>query len=260
MPEFNMCEILSEATKLTPRTRESAFLYSRRLIKELAADEFPADDWDTLPDEAQQWVNQQIRATNENKQVEEVPGFQEYTERNQRFNKAGNGEEVKPTRVQRVRAVAAPPEEIEPEEEDEEPPPPPVRAKAVPVARAKVAAPVVAPVEEDEIDEEEDEPVPVKAKVGRPAKAKAPEVAKEEKEKGPRAYMTRKRPDGKPSAIIRIKEYLITEGHLTPNQIMQKLEHEGYTVSQTTVVSCKADFRATLSLLQDKGLLTQQML
>lgn len=261
MAEFNMCEILSEATKLSPRTRESAFLYSRRLIKELAADEFPADDWDTLPDEAQQWVNQQIRATNENKQVEEVPGFDEYTERTQRFNKAGNGEEVKaPQRVQRVRAVAPAPVE---EEEEEEPPPPRARAKAAPVARAKPVAPVAAPVEEDEVEvdvEEEDEPAPVKrGRPGRPPKAKAP-VEEEEKEKAPRAYMTRKRPDGKPSAIIRIKEMLIVEGHLTPNQIMQKLENEGYTVSQTTVVSCKADFRATLSILQEKGLLTHQML
>lgn len=266
MPEVNLCEVLSDVAKLTPRARESAFLYSRRLIKELAADEFPADDWDTLPDAAQQWVNQQIRATNENKQVEEVPGFDEYMNRTQRFNQAGNGEEVtKPQRVQRVRAVA--PAEVVPEEEEEEPPPPPRRGRPLSAERVKVAAPVAAPVEEDEpepVEEEDDEP-PVRATRGRPPKAKAvaaaPKPEKEqEKDKGPRAYMTRKRPDGKPSAIIRIKEYLITEGHLTPNQIMQKLEHEGYTVSQTTVVSCKADFRATLSLLQDKGLLTHQML
>jgi hypothetical protein len=244
MPAFNMCEVLSEATKLSPRVRESAFLYARRLIKELAADEFPADEWDTLPDEAQQWVNQQIRATNENKQVEEVPGFEEFIERIQRFNQAGNGEEVKPQRVQRVRAVA--PAEVEPEEEEEAPPP--RAARAAPVARAKAnPTPTVVPVEEDEEEEE-----PPKPKAAREKAPKQPGAA--------RAYMTRKRPDGKPSAIIRIKEFLIHDGHLTPNQIMEKLDAEGYTVSQTTVVSCKADFRATLSLLQEKGLLRQQML
>lgn len=244
MPEINMCEVLSEATKLSPRVRESAFLYSRRLIKELAADEFPADDWDTLPDEAQQWVNEQIRATNENKQVEEVPGFEEYIERQQRFNKAGNGEEVKPLRTQRVRAVA--PVEVEPDEVEEVPPPRAARATA---ARAKPVVTTVEPEPEPEPEPEDEEPV-------KPAR-----VAKAPKEpKGPRAYMTRKRPDGKPSAIIRIKEYLIGQMHLTPNQIMEKLDDEGYSVSQSTVVSCKADFRATLALLQEKGLLRQQML
>ncbi len=209
MSEFNMCEVLSNATKLTPKPRESAFAFSRRLIKELMVEEFPADEWDTLPDEAQQWVNEQIQATNRNQQVEEVPGYEEVVAAS-RFTSARhvpNGED------HQEEAVAQPVHDN---------------------------MPIVDP-EEFEPEEIEEEPAPVKPK-------------KLVKEKKP-AQSFKNRPDGKPSGIVRIKEYLIEDDSLSPGQIEEKLESEGYTISRSTVVSCKADFKATVALLRSKGLL-----
>jgi hypothetical protein len=215
MAEFNMCEVLSEATSLKPMQRETAFTFSRRLIKELSADDFSTDKWDSLPDEAQEWVNEQIRATNENKQIDEVPGFTEFTARPSRFRTAVDAVEAEPV----------------------------VNGEAV--------------IEEVEEEEEEVEEVKKPTRRVRATTPKEPKEAKEPSE--PRNYRTRKNPDGKPSAIMRLKELLIENGSLTPNQLMQVLEDEGYKISQTTVISCKADFRATVSVLQRHGLMNVEL-
>lgn len=78
MYEFNMAEVLAEAAKLKPKVQEGADSFTKKLIKILAADNLPQDAWDTLSDDAQVWVNNQIRLTNHNKKVELVPGYDEY--------------------------------------------------------------------------------------------------------------------------------------------------------------------------------------
>lgn len=217
MPDFNMCEALSEATDLKPNSRENAFEFTRRLMKVLSADDFSTDKWDALPDEAQEWVNEQIRATNENKQVTEVPGFSDFFAA------------MYPSRFRTAAAVEA-----------ETP-----AQTAVANGEAEV---------EEEEEEEEEKVVEAKPKRVRAVTPKEPAEAKE------RTYRQRKSPDGKPSAIMRLKEFLIENGTLTPNQLMQMLEGEGYRVSQSTVISCKADFRATVSILQKHGLMNVELI
>jgi len=216
MTDFNMCEVLSEATDLKPNSRENAFEFTRRLMKVLSADDFSTDKWDALPDEAQEWVNEQIRYTNENKQVTEVPGYVDF------FSS------VYPSRFKTATETVV---ETQP-------------AATVANGEAEVE-------EEEEVEEVEEEEVVAKEK---PKRAK---VATDPKE---RTYRQRKSPDGKPSAIMRLKEMLIEDGTLTPNHLMQKLESEGYRVSQSTVISCKADFRATVSVLQRHGLMNVELI
>lgn len=221
MTEFNMCEVLSTATKLAPKPKESGFLYTRRLIKELAAEDFPADEWDTLPAEAQEWVNQQIGATNKNQQVDEVPGFEDYKE-GTRFTSAKRSPRA---------SLNGDADKHETEEEVEE-------ETAEEVEVLQTAEHVAEPVEDVEEDGEAEAVVKPKRI------AKVPQGS------------FKKRTDGKPSGIVRIKELLIEDVSLTPAQIMERLVAEEYKLSQTTVISCKADFKATVALLKSKGLLT----
>ncbi len=166
MYDYNLCAVLSNAAHVNPKHNESASSFTKRLLVALAADDFPSDDWETLPDDAQQWVNEQIRAKNERKEIEEVPGYEEHHD----------------------------------------------------------------------------------------ATALAPKPKANGAERGSRT----KHPSGV-SAVARMKELLLADMQLTPNQLHQKLESEDYTCSQSTVISVKADFKATLKFLQDKGLLAQNL-
>lgn len=161
-----LAQELSKATKLNPKNNESAKSFTGRLIKVLADDEFP--DWDTLTDEAQEWVNLQIRATHDHKDVEEVPGYDDLLE------------DVMTT-----------------------PKPTKINGDAVKSIRTK-------------------------------------------------------HPSGV-SAVARVKELLLDDMQLTPNQLSQKLESEGYHCAQSTVISVKADFKSTLLFLQSKGVLTHSI-
>lgn len=89
---------------------------------------------------------------------------------------------------------------------------------------------------------EEDEPAP-KPKAARAKKPKAAAPS-----------------DGKPSAIFRIREMLLDDFSLTPNEILERLKTEGYReLSRLTATSVKADFRTTLKFLQDKKLMTREV-
>lgn len=168
MSDDNLAEVLSKATKLTPKNNESAKSFTGRIIKVLAGDDFPTDDWDSLTDDVQEWVNEQIRAQHENKDVEEVPGYDDFLEDVMTTPKPTkiNGSEVKSLRT--------------------------------------------------------------------------------------------KHPSGV-SAVARLKELLLDDMQLTPGQLHQKLESEGYSCANSTVISVKADFKSTLLFLQSKGLLTQNL-
>jgi predicted metal-dependent hydrolase len=200
MSDYSFTEALSNAAKIKPTRNEAAEAFSKRIVQVLAADDFPEDDWEALPDEAQQWVNEQIRATNERKEISPVPGYDEFYEHN-----------YTPTR--RFKSVMES-TSTEPEQENE-------------------------PAPLNVFDEEEAAPKP-----------KAVRAKKAPKANG----------DGRPNAIFRIREMLLDDFSLTPNEILERLKTEGYReLSRLTATSVKADFRTTLKFLQDKHLMVREI-
>lgn len=210
MSDYSVCEALSNAAKLRPTKNETAVAYSKRIVQALASDDFPEDDWEALPDEAQQWVNEQIRATNERKDITPLAHYDEFYEHSY----------TPPTR--RFKSVidndTTTPEATPPVEE--------------------------APVEQPLFNAEE-----VSA---RKETASAPP---------PRVKRSRVQSDPtKPNAIVRIREMLLEDFSLTPNEILERLKTEGYReLSRLTATSVKADFRTTLKFLQEKNLMSREV-
>jgi hypothetical protein len=109
MLEYNMSEVLSKAAKITPNRNESALSFSKRIVKALADENFPEDEWDALPDDAQTWVNEQIRATNERKEIVILADYEEFNgpiQRDTRFKATQQGVR-RNTEVSREKGVNA---------------------------------------------------------------------------------------------------------------------------------------------------------
>lgn len=203
MTSLNVVEALSNAAKIKPTRNETAEAFSKRIVQVLAADEFPEDDWEALPDEAQQWINEQIRATNERKEIAPLEAYDEFYQHNY-------------TPTKRFKSVMDQSNGAEHSEEN--------------VSEESASYNVF---------EEESAPKPKATRA-----AKKPKAAS----------------DGKPSAIFRIREMLLDDFSLTPNEILERLKTEGYReLSRLTATSVKADFRTTLKFLQDKKLMTREV-
>jgi hypothetical protein len=204
MTPLNVCEALSNAAKIKPTKNETAEAFSKRIVQVLAADEFPEDEWEALPDEAQQWINEQIRATNERKEIAPLDAYDEFYEHNY-------------TPTKRFKSVM--------EQSDSG------NGATQHVSEESAALNVF---------EEEEKP-----------KAKP---------RGAAAKKSKAAGDGRPNAIFRIREMLLEDFSLTPNEILERLKTEGYReLSRLTATSVKADFRTTLKFLQDKHLMNREI-
>jgi len=166
---------LVKVTGVTAKAKEGRQAYLVRLVA--AVSDLSEDDWGTLTDESQDFINEAITAIKA-----EEPVVDPEVEAEPEPVKA-KAKTARPKRVAEEQADAEEEEEEADEEEEEESEPEPVKAKRG--RKPKKAEPEEEEEEEadeEEEEEEEAEPEPVKAKRGRPAKAKKAEPEEEEEE------------------------------------------------------------------------------
>lgn len=229
---------LKVATKVKPKKGENRQDYLTRLADSVH-NKMDEDEWESLSNEAQLWANNAAKATNSKKDLPEFDGSDD----DEPDDESDEDEEAE--------------EEEESEETDEE------------------------ETDEEDTDEEE-EPAPAKrgrpkgkGKAGKAAakgkaksakgKSKAVEADEEDKPRKKRTAKVETRPAGakvtkgpRGSGIkIKIKKFLLKDPKMPAEQIMERLSKGGGSPSETTVRAIRAEFRHTLKLLVEEGIIEE---
>lgn len=274
-------EELSEATGVTKEESESKNKYLSRLLR--SCSKLPDEMWDSLSNEAQQWVNDGIEAMTSKVDIPDFPGQEAGT-----FG--GEGEEPEEATEQ----VSDEPEEIEEVLAEAEPEPiveapvkrGPGRPRKHPLPEAASTEPPVkrkrgrprknplpeaapeAPKVKQEITVQNEEPV--KRKRGRPPKVRV--AGAELPKTGPRAAPTIEAPpvDDSADELVLInrnrekstsggpefyRELVVTHPNMSRDQLRAICIKQGYEVQPGTANSIYYEARKLLELLQRKKML-----
>lgn len=249
MPKNKIETELMDATALKRKVAEKPQLWMTRLIK--AVQDLPEDEWDKISEPAQLWVNGGAKAIKGEKEVPAFPGEEpEEDEEDAKPARRGRAaaaavdeeeEEEKPSRKSSRRAAAA-----EEEEEEEKP-----------ARRGRAAA----------VEEEEEEEKPARRSTRRAARDEDEEEEKparrgraardedEDEDKPKKAAV--KRGDGevrKVGAQTQIKKMLAKKPSLSTEELLERLEKQGYHPTPLAVSSIRSGFRNTVKILNEAGL------
>jgi hypothetical protein len=277
-------EELVEATGTTKEESESRNKYLSRLLR--ACSKLPDEIWESLSNEAQQWVNDGIEAMTSKLDIPEFPGSEAGTFGGEGEDPEEIAAEVtdEPEEVEEVLAEAepepilAPPVKRGPGRPRKSPllqqPAPTAQVAEAPVKR-KRGRPRKNPLPEQSVQQPKQEIVvqePVKRKRGRPPKVVAPQPVEELPKTGPRAappeqeeldtadtnnvlIFNRSRDRSTTGGPEFYRELVLAHPNLTRDQLRAHCVKQGYEIQPGTANSIYYEARKLLELLQRKKML-----
>ncbi len=196
--------------------------YLKRVVAKII--DITEDEWEGLSAATQKWYNTALKARDSNKTLPEMPG-----------------------------EAAA---EVEEEEEEA-----PAKSKSKTKAKAEEEADEEEEAEPEADDEEEEEVQPKKkvAAKGKTASAKSKGNGKVEAKSKSKSTTPAVRPipTGAPTVI---RQLMLKNINITKDELVQKLKDKGMKTSPFTVGTVRNDFRLTLRILQEEGLLKRDVL
>lgn len=210
---------LIDATSLKRKVAEKPQAWMTRLIK--AAQDLAEDDWEKLTEPTQLWVNAGTKAIKAEKDIPVFPSDDGEEE------EAGEDEpEEKPARRSSRRAAK--------EEEDEDEEEKPARRSSRRAAK-------------EEEDEEDEKPARKSRRAARDDDDEDEKPAKKSAKKAPAS-------DRKVGAQTAIKKLLCKNPKLSTEDLLERLEKQGYSPTPLAVSSIRSGFRNTVKILNEAGL------
>lgn len=226
-----------ELTKLKPKANEDRQDYLKRVMKVLQ--EYTDDEWDAIPTDAQNWANAAAKALNDDTDLPEFPGFKP-----EKAGKAAKKEEAE-DEGEGEDAGGEDEDESEDDSEDED-------------EEEKKPAKKVAPKKTDRQGPkkavEKEKP---KAKAGKEGNGKKSD--KPEKKAAKPAKDDDKKKRGGPDGLkVRIKKLILKNPSIGTEDLITAMTTDDEIPSKFTISNIRAEFRHSLRVLADMGLLTKE--
>lgn len=269
---------LVQVTGVKQGKKETDEAWRERLI--LATSDLADGKWKKLSKTSQAWAEAAINAFNEDGTVNDFEAdddgeAEEDTPKRAQVGKGGKkaapaedeeAEEEAPPPKRKAKPAAA-------EEDEEEAPPPKRKRPAAEEAEEEPAEDDEAPADDeadaaDESGEPEEDDDSMASKRRPAAKAGNKKAAASAARGGngkaaaaaPAKKAATKKGDGKPGALTFAKRLMAKTPDMTSAQLAEKLDKAGYQMSSVTLSTTRSQFRHTVGVLQDAGLLKKALI
>lgn len=269
---------LVQVTGVKQGKKETDEAWRERLI--LATSDLADGKWKKLSKSSQAWAEAAINAFNEDGTINDFDadddGEDAEEETPKRAQVGKGGKKAAPAEDEEEAEEEAPPPKrgkgkAAPAEEDEEAEPPPRRKRAAAEAEEEPAEDdeATADDEADAADESGEPEEDDMASKRRPAAKAGNKKAAASAARGgngkaasaaPAKKATTKKGDGKPGALTFAKRLMAKTPDMTSAQLAEKLDKAGYQMSSVTLSTTRSQFRHTVGVLQDAGLLKKALI